>query len=176
MDRMSSADILQYYWPDWHIVRQIGHGSFGDVFECDKTDGVRTSFFDPLQQDADSIAVKRSAIKVISIPQHESQIAQLHAEGIDEDSTAAYFEKIAQDCVREIKTMESVKSCPNVVYIEDFKVARKPDGIGWIILIRMELLTSLADYLETHKMGEKDILKLVTTLMTNTKGARPDRA
>ena len=167
MERLSSADILQYYWPDWHIIRQIGHGSFGDVFECDKADGVRPSFFgaemtgpDAQTSSGENIAVKRSAIKVISIPQHESQIAQLRAEGIDADSTTAYFEKIAEDCVREIKTMESVKSCPNVVYIEDFKVAPKPDGIGWSILIRMELLTSLPDYLETHKMSETDVIKL----------------
>ena len=31
-------DILRNVWPEWQIVRQIGRGSFGIVYEADRID------------------------------------------------------------------------------------------------------------------------------------------
>ena len=159
MQQMGPAQIVEYFWPEWRIVRQIGRGSFGTVFECVKADGVG-SFFSADDMQLGDVAMKSSAVKVISVPDSDSQIAEMRAEGMPEESAVVYFRQIAEGCIREIKTMESLKNCPNVVYIEDFKIARKPDGIGWVILIRMELLKSLPEHIAAHRMTEREILKL----------------
>ncbi len=148
---MTPEEIIREVWPDWNVLRRIGRGSFGDVFECEK-------------QEYD--AVSRSAVKVISIPRDDTQIPELRAEGIREDGTGTYFKKIVDDCVKEIKMMESLKGESNIVYVEDFKVIQKPDGISWVILIRMELLTGFAKYLETHTMNEAQVLDLGIDICT----------
>ena len=159
MQQLSPAQIVEYFWPEWRIARQIGRGSFGTVFECVKADGVG-SFFSSDDMQLGDVAMKSSAVKVICVPDSDSQIAEMRAEGMPEESAVVYFRQIAESCIREIKTMESLKSCPNIVYIEDFKIARKPDGVGWVILIRMELLKSLPDYISAHRLTEREILKL----------------
>ncbi len=164
-DKMGSRELLQYFWPEWHVIRPLGHGSFGDVFECEKTDSMRpgirrTAASDEERVKSGGVAVKHSAVKVIQIPRSSDQIDQLREDGIAKEDAPAFFEQIAKDCVREIQTMESLKSAPNVVYIEDFRIAPKPDDVGWVILIRMELLQSLSDYQRIHPMYEKDVLRL----------------
>ena len=164
-DKMGSRELLQYFWPEWHVIRPLGHGSFGDVFECEKTDSMRPGMFQATESDEEKtksggVAVKHSAVKVILIPRSGDQIDQLREDGIAKEDAPAFFEQIAKDCVREIQTMESLKSAPNVVYIEDFRISPKPDDAGWVILIRMELLQSLSDYQRTHPMYEKDVLRL----------------
>ncbi|MBO7254560.1 MAG: protein kinase, partial [Clostridia bacterium] len=50
--------------------------------------------------------------------------------------------------------------------VEDYKVVPKKDEIGWEIYIRMELLTSLNDYLLDKKMTEKDVIKFGRDICT----------
>ena len=90
----------------------FGRGSFGSVFECEKSDGVGgfPTLFGGDAPGQGSLAVKTSAVKVIPIPSSDSQIAELRAEGMPADASASYFRQIAEDCVKEIKTMESLKS------------------------------------------------------------------
>lgn len=56
--------------------------------------------------------------------------------------------------------MQSFKGTQNVVSIEDYKVMKKVNDIGWKIYIRMELLTSLPKYTCDKKMTEQDVIQL----------------
>ena len=64
-------------WPGWEVVRLIGRGSFGAVYEIQRT------LFDD---------VEKAALKVISIPQNDSDIEELYNDGYDEESAAATFQ------------------------------------------------------------------------------------
>jgi len=75
-------------------------------------------------------ATTYAAIKVISIPQNESELSSLRSEGFDEDSSRTYFQGIANDFINEIKLMGTMKGAPNVVGVEDFAVREKTGGIG----------------------------------------------
>lgn len=142
-------DILSNIWPEWQIVKRIGKGAFGTVYEAVRTDHSVES---------------RAAIKVISIPQDESEIDSLRSEGLTKDATITYLQGVVSDFVSEIQLMESFKGIQNIVSVEDYKVVEKNGKIGWDIYIRMELLTpfNICD----KRLSEKEVIKLGVDICT----------
>ena len=134
---------------DWRITEKIGEGSYGTVYKIQKTDYGITTY---------------SALKVIRIPRSNADIKAALNEGMDEQSVTTYFQGFVEEIVQEISVMASLKSHPNIVSYEDHRVLNHSDEIGWDILIRMELLISLQDYIFTHNLDEYDILTLTENL------------
>ncbi len=144
-------DILSNIWPEWRVVKRIGRGSFGEVYEVVRTD---------------SLLESRAAVKVISIPQNESEIDSLRSEGLSKDATRVYLQGVVKDFITEIQLMESLKGVQNIVSVEDYKVIEKSNGIGWDICIRMELLTPLNSYICNKTLSEKSVIKLGVDICT----------
>ena len=71
-----------------------------------------------------------------------------------------YFYSVVEDIGRECAIMSRLKGTGNIVSYEDHAVLRHPDGIGWDILIRMELLHPLLPYVYQHPMARRDIIRL----------------
>ena len=116
----------------WEIVRPIGAGSYGKVFEVKKTSyGVETV----------------SALKVIRIPESPAEVRSALNDGMDEQSATGYFKGFVDEILHEIAIMSAVKSHPGIVSYEDHHLEEYPGEIRWDILIRMELLTPLEHYL-----------------------------
>lgn len=129
----------------WKIVNLIGEGAFGKVYEIQKNNyGV----------------IIKSALKVIHIPQSKSDVDSIIYEGMDEKSVTSYFQGVVQDIVREITVMGELKGHPNIVNCEDYSVVEYQDTMGWDILIRMELLTPLQEYVKQHELTEKEVIKI----------------
>ena len=115
-------------WPDWEIVRLIGQGSSGAVYEIER----------------DVFGHKdKAALKVISIPQKNSDVDDLMSDGYDDASITRHFKSYLQDIVKEYSMMAEMKGCANIVYCDDVKYVQHSDGVGWDIFIKMELLTAL---------------------------------
>ena len=129
----------------WYITREIGAGSFGKVFEIQREDFGRTYV---------------AALKVITIPQSQSEIRSVMADGMDDDSVTEYFRTFVEELVDEFSLMSRLKGNSNVVSYEDHVVLRHTEGIGWDILIRMELLTPLLDYVRGRTLTKKDVMQL----------------
>ena len=136
---------LSQIWPEWKVVGDLGEGSFGKVYKIERVEHGLTSY---------------SAVKVISIPQSDAELATIRSEGLDERGTRSYFAGIVTDFVNEIKLMESMKGTSNIVSVEDYKVLEKTERFGWDIFIRMELLTPLNDYTAGKKLSEAEVTKL----------------
>ena len=132
-------------WGSWYITKLIGQGNFGKVFEIE-----RQEFGE----------IYRAALKIITVPQNESEIKSVMASGMDQASVAEYFEGMAKEIVSEFKLMSTLKGNSCVVSYEDHQVITHESGLGRDILIRMELLTPLIDYIQTNKMTRRDIIKL----------------
>jgi len=129
-------------WPGWETVRLIGRGSFGAVYEIER----------------DVFGHKeKAALKVITIPQSESDIDDLMSDGYDEESITTRFEGYLHDIVREYSLMADMKGCANIVYCDDVKYIQHDNGIGWDIFIKMELLTSLTKALGKTVSDEQAI-------------------
>ena len=130
---------------NWTLTRLIGEGSFGRVFEAEREDFGR---------------VYKAAIKIITIPQSQSEIKSVMADGMDIDSVTAYYRGFVEELVDEFSIMSRLKGNSNVVSYEDHTVVQHKVGIGWDILIRMELLTPLIDYAQSTTLTRKDVTQL----------------
>jgi len=148
---MDKIDLSQI-WPEWQIEgAPLGSGSFGSVYKAVRRDNMVESY---------------AAVKVISIPKTPSEIDSLRSEGLDTERATTYLQGIVNDCVSEIQLMESLKGIQNIVSVEDYKVVKKVDEIGWDIYIRMELLTPLTTYITEHQLTEKEVIKLGCDICT----------
>ena len=144
-------DIMSYkkYEPifgSWYITKMLGEGSFGKVFEIERQDFGTTY---------------KAALKVITVPRNDSAIRSVMASGMDNDNVTEYFESLVKNLVSEFELMSKLKGNSHVVSYEDHQVIPHNDKrIGWDILIRMELLTPLLDYVQNTKLTRRDIMKL----------------
>lgn len=130
---------------NWKIKNKIGEGSFGQVFEIQRTDFGQ---------------VYRAALKVITVPQSEAELHAALEEGMTTAQAEQYFYSVVEDIVREFAIMAKLKGTANVVSYEDHTVIHHSDGIGWDILIRMELLNPLLPYAYKHPFSRRDIIRL----------------
>ena len=129
----------------WTLTRLIGEGSFGRVYEARREDfGV----------------TYRAAVKIITIPRSQSEVRSARAEGMDDQSVTSYFQSLVEEMVREFELMSRLKGTANIVGYEDHEVVPHSEGIGWDILIRMELLTPLVERIQREGLGRRDVLRL----------------
>jgi len=56
--------------------------------------------------------------------------------------------------------MSKLKGNSHIVSYEDHQVIKHENGIGWDILIRMELLTPMMSYMKTTSITKRDVIKL----------------
>jgi beta-lactam-binding protein with PASTA domain/serine/threonine protein kinase len=133
------------YWGSWEFVELLGEGSFGRVYKAKRQLFGKTNY---------------SAVKVIKIPQNESLVSIERASGASDKAIKEYFIDIVQDWQSEIEMLESLKSAPNIMVVEDYEIIEHEDKIQWDIYIRMELLTPFTKRIQTSSFKTTDALKL----------------
>jgi serine/threonine protein kinase len=87
-------------WPGWETVRLIGRGSFGTVYEIQR---------DVLGE------TEKAALKVITLPQNDSDIEELYSEGYNEASVTAAFQSHLKSIVGEYSLMRKMNGSTNIV-------------------------------------------------------------
>ena len=145
MNAMTRYKSYEPIFGSWHIVKLLGEGNFGRVFEIEREDFGTTY---------------KAALKIITVPQNESEVKSALYD-MDEASVTEYFEGVVRDTVSEFVQMSKLKGYSHIVSYEDHQVIPHTDKkIGWDILIRMELLTPLLDYAQNVELTRKDVMKL----------------
>ena len=132
-------------WHDWKIVKKLGEGGFGTVYE--------------IMRNRYSIEEHR-ALKVISIPSDESDVKRVMAEGMSEANTKEYYRSLVNEFIKEIAFLSELRGCAHIVTYDDYRVVEKKSGYGWDIYIMMELLTPLPDLMEKEPLSEQQVIKL----------------
>ena len=133
----------------WKIVRRIGSGASGAVYE--------------VQKQKDDITLS-SALKVMKVPQDPSLPDTLRGDGMDEGSVTRYLQGVVDELIREIRIMVELKGFPYTVNCEDYEVLQDPEEEQWDVLIRMELLTPLQKYQQGRSLTEKDVYRMAVQL------------
>lgn len=129
----------------WEVVRKIGSGSFGKVYEIQKKEYGYTY---------------KAALKVISIPQSDREVESARLEGMDDTGIRQYFLSIVQEIVKEYEVMFKLQGNTNIVNYENHMIKEHENGIGWDVMIQMELLTSLNQYIRNHSFSRRDVICL----------------
>lgn len=127
---------------NWELKRLIGEGSFGKVFEAERKE------FD---------VVFKSAIKAVSFPsQHDESIL----DEMDEADRVASLRCSLKGFMQILALMQKLSGSGNIVSQADHAIIEHKDSIGWDIIIRMELLTPLPEYLREAALSRDEIIKI----------------
>ena len=145
MERIKKYEPL---WGKWTVKRIIGEGSFGAVYEV-----VSEKF-----GNKSSCAVKLISFKNAEMLQGLSDGETLSGKELEQLKI-----KEARKNVREAVLMEKLQGRDHIVTIYDYDIF--PDETTTDVIIRMELLTNLNDYMKQHTTNsESDLKKTVIKL------------
>ena len=140
-----ASEFTNASWLDWEVVRKIGEGSFGGVYEIHRTlPGGR---------------VEKCALKKLSVPRNDGEIQELISQSFSTESITAHYKNQMGELVNEYSLTQELSSCKNVVGCYDVRFIQHDDGIGWDIYIRMELLNPLRQALSAEYQ-EATVLRL----------------
>ena len=144
-----ASQFTDVVWPGWEVVRKIGEGSFGGVYEIHRTlpDG----------------RVEKAALKKLTVPKDNSEIRELYSQSFSKENITAHYKDQMRELVNEYTLTQELNGCRNVVACHDVQCVQHTDGIGWDIYIRMELLKPLKHVLSADYQ-EMAVLKLGLSL------------
>ena len=131
-------------WPGWEIIKLLGVGFYGKVYEIRRIDDNN---------------IFRAALKVIQVPKNAEEIRTLKEKGMDDKNIHSYFEHELIRFKSEYKLLAKLRGCPNIVIYDDHMIIANPDKLGWTILIKMELLKPFRDYLEENSISDTLVSK-----------------
>ncbi len=140
----TTSETIRIPWVGWKLGRRLGSGSFGMVYEIERTVGTET---------------ERAALKVISFPK-EGMVEDLESEGYPLASIRRMCDSCKADLLREYGVMMQLKGHSNIVSCEDFTTEDMENGTGFRMYIRMELLQPLRDVLRQGNLSEKEVIRL----------------
>lgn len=117
-------------WEEWELAqeKEIGRGGFGKVYDIKR---VRYDY------------EEHAAMKLVHVPKNQEDIENLRFEGMDDVSIANTYHGYVKDMIKEYQMMQTLRNCPNVVHVYDYKVKKSQDELLWTVYIRMELLTPI---------------------------------
>jgi len=146
-DELMENDYKKYepFFGEWYINRLIGRGAFAQVFEIVRKD---------------LTGEYKAALKIITIPSNSAEINAYKSEGLSVAEIKSELETSIKNIVNEIKLMYRLKGRSNIVSYEDHAIIEHKDDVGWDILIRMELLMPLTEYITKTTLTCQDIKRL----------------
>ena len=151
---MTHLEVIQKVWSDWKVTEKIGEGSFGQVFKAEK----------------ESYGIKQeSAIKVVRIPSDEAELNRIQSGfGLNEEELKEYFYPEVEKLKKEIVLMQELGEDSNIVRILDFEIIDASDvTVGWYILIRMELLECLENYIKRNDLTVGEVISIGEDILTS---------
>lgn len=151
---MTHLEIIGRVWSDWSITEKLGEGSFGQVFRA------RKERFGVTQE---------AAIKVVRIPGDDVELKRVQSGyGLNEQELKEYFYPEVEKLKKEIVLMQELGEDSHIVRILDFEIIDAPDSIvGWYILIRMELLECLENYIKRADITLADVVAIGEDVLTS---------
>ena len=144
---MDIYERLKSYEPlfgEYELVEFIGGGSFGWVYKVRQI----------------SRPASLAALKVIPVPSNEYELHIMESEFPQRDLLREQIKRRMAKQIEEINALEMFEGNTHIVSYKLSSVRPYEDGMGYDILILMEYLQSLAQYLREHEIGEADVIRL----------------
>lgn len=145
---MTDLERYKTYEPifgSWHIRELLGEGQFGQVYRIEREDMGKTY---------------ESALKIITVPKTRTELELALSDGMTESEATEYYNGLVNHIIEEFAIMSRVKGHSNIVSYEDHQIIRHEDGIGWDILIKMELLKPMYKYRDVYELEVDEVLRI----------------
>lgn len=134
---------LPIEWDEWNITERINEGSYGIVYRAEK------------KNDPHDV----SAIKIINIPFDKAEEKSVANEYHHDSSLIqTHYKEIADEYIKKINSLMSLKDCSNIVQIQDYSISSIDDG--YRIFIRMELLQSFQEFYYSNQIKEDIVIAI----------------
>ena len=106
---MENFEHIHLPWPDWKIIKYLGGGAYGKVYEIERNNsGIR----------------EKAAVKIVSRPKEESELEADYQNGYDRESIAVKYTEILQEYINEYKLMKELQGQSNIVSCDDFAIEK----------------------------------------------------
>ena len=140
---MDPKECIEKKWPQWEVGNPIGTGLYGTVFEakCCNITG----------------ETEYAAIKVIPFPRYNESLASNSAAP---DQSQDSYARMVEKCADQIAIMKTIRHCKSIVSLDDFALTEDDDEKTKYLLLRMELLTPVEQYIAQAPFDEKKVIKL----------------
>ena len=148
MDKIKQYEPL---WGSWYVEEKIGSGGFGAVYKVSKQIGRVKEY---------------AAVKLIRNVIDERQQLEMRKAGMSGDDISKSLDRRIRRSEDEIIHMSRLRGVSEIVNIDDFSIFKLEDKLGYDILIRMELLTSLDEYLLDHFFSKEEVCHLGIDICT----------
>lgn len=135
----------QPLWGSWEVEELIGQGSGSEVYRVYKEEWGKRYI---------------STVKFLSLSIGKSDIREAQSIGIDTAEMPEYFKNLVGNIQNEIELMYRLRGNSNIVTYEDHKIYEKKGNSGWDVLIRMESLQPLPDFILERGLGRLEAAKL----------------
>ena len=133
---------IRKVWPDMELGEELDQGSYGHVYNANWQG---TEY----------------ALKIIPLTltkaEYEVLPPVLH---VSEEGTAALPAEIRNGLLREVRILQKLRDNPHIVWVEDSAVLKSESRRFCWLLILMEKLTSLGEYISRGQITEELIVKL----------------
>ncbi len=132
----------QISFPGWETVRLIGRGSTGEVYEIRRNTAA---------------GPERAALRVIPVSMGADG-ARPGGDDNSEGGTIALRSRLRY-ILAQCAQMQALGKCGNIATWAEADYVRQENGSGWNVLVKMELLTPLAEAIPAEP-DEKTVVKL----------------
>ena len=156
-------------WDEWFPEEPIGQGSAGTVSR------IRRSTPE---------GVEYAALKQITISADTGNFRYARAQGMDAGCIRYFFRAVLDETMQEIDMMKQLSGCSNIVHLEDSLIREisgqgrdtASDSVsGWMIFIRMELLTPFIDRMAEDLFSPAEICRVGMDLCSALDACRQAR-
>ena len=151
---MLSSSIIHYFeplWESWKTDEVIGKGSISRVYKISKREFGKEY---------------TSALKLISLPSkdHKIELKRLgENNGVEE--LKKYIHNLVKKTIYEVRLLYELKGHSNIISYEDH-IIKKLSEENWIILLRMELVKPLREYIIENQFTREKTIKLGIDICT----------
>jgi len=133
-------------YPGWEIMEKLGSGAFSTVYK--------------IRKNGDTNGVYDCALKVIAMPSNEDEYNQYKGDGYDDEAISTIYKSQVASLEEELKLLSAFKGTANIVSYEDHSIVPQESGIGYYVLMKMELLSTLPNSFNQKPLTVEDTVKL----------------
>ncbi|MEA4847808.1 MAG: protein kinase [Clostridiaceae bacterium] len=135
----------QPLWGFWKVDKLIGQGVDCEIYSVYKEEWGKRYI---------------STVKFMSFSVSKNDISEAQAIGIDRAAMPEYFKSLLANVQNEIELMYKLRGNSNIVTYEDHGIYEKKGNSGWDVLIRMEYLQALPDFLMGRELERLEAVRL----------------